>query len=387
MAAMKPQELPSPIWVSSDKRLRRLVETLSGDAILAVDTESNSLYAYQEQVCLIQFSTTENDYLVDPLAIEDLSPLAPIFADAGIEKIFHAAEYDLITLSRDFQFKFANLFDTMWAARILGWQAVGLSSILEKEFGVKLDKRMQRANWGRRPLPDDMLNYARLDTHYLIVLRERLREELMEKGLWELAQQDFRRMTRINGRNGREQEPQPCWQRISGYQDLDGRQLAVLRELCEFRDNLARVQDKPLFKVIGDDILLRIAQRPPRSLKEMESLPGVSSRIVQRYGGELLKAVQRGTSGGELYPPPPPPRPDNVFLERVDALRGWRKAMARKMGVESDIVLPRDLLYEIARQDRIRHEKLEEILREVPWRLEQFGEEILQTARQAERRV
>jgi ribonuclease D len=139
---------------------------------VAVDTESNSLFAYREQVCLVQFSTTQADFLVDPLALADLTPLAPLFADPKIEKVFHAAEYDLLCLKRDFGFSFANLFDTMLAGRILGRKEIGLGAMLEAFYGVQADKRHQRANWGQRPLPAPLLEYATLDTHYLIPLRD-----------------------------------------------------------------------------------------------------------------------------------------------------------------------------------------------------------------------
>src|SRR5512139_501768 len=171
--------------VETHSHLQRMVDALSQTPIIAVDTESNSLHAYREQVCLVQFSTPTTDYLVDPLALQDLSPLAPLFADPGIEKIFHAAEYDLLCLSRDFGFKFANLFDTMLAARILGRNMVGLGSLLESEFGILLDKRHQRADWGKRPLPEDQLSYARLDTHFLIPLRNHMRQELQDRQWWE----------------------------------------------------------------------------------------------------------------------------------------------------------------------------------------------------------
>ncbi len=144
--------------------LRTLANELQRHPIIAVDTESNSLYAYRERVCLIQFSTPLADTLVDPLALDDLTPLAPIFADPKIEKVFHAAEYDLICLKRDFGFEFANLFDTLVAARILGRKHVGLGAILAAEFNVEQDKRFQRANWGARPLPPDHLFYAVQDT-------------------------------------------------------------------------------------------------------------------------------------------------------------------------------------------------------------------------------
>ena len=174
------ETFPPPVWVEDTKALKQMVEELSTQPRIAVDTESNSLHAYRERVCLIQFTGDKKDYLVDPLAIDDLSLLAPLFANPKIEKIFHAAEYDLICLSRDFGFEFANLFDTMQAARILGYKYVGLDNILSEKFGIKVDKRHQKANWGARPLSSAQLEYARRDTHYLGDLRDLLEKELRD---------------------------------------------------------------------------------------------------------------------------------------------------------------------------------------------------------------
>ena len=159
--------LPPPILVADEDSLDRLVRDLASHPVVAVDTESNSLHAYRERVCLIQFSTPAADFIVDPIRLPDLSPLAPFFANPSQQKVFHAAEYDLICLRRDYQFEFTNIFDTMSAARTLGWPQVGLAAILDTHFGVKLNKKYQRADWRRRPLTPEQLDYARLDTHYL----------------------------------------------------------------------------------------------------------------------------------------------------------------------------------------------------------------------------
>ncbi len=162
--------LPPPVLITRPAQLALLMAALREQPAIAVDTESNSLHAYQEQVCLIQFSTPQADYLVDPLADLDLSPLGELFANPAIEKVFHAADYDIACLKRDFGWSFANLFDTQWAARILGWSQVGLASILKTHFNVHVNKKWQRFNWGERPLPTEALDYARLDTHYLLPL-------------------------------------------------------------------------------------------------------------------------------------------------------------------------------------------------------------------------
>lgn len=371
---MNLERLPEPKLVTRGGSLRRLVERLAREPILAVDTESNSLHAYREQVCLIQFSTPGEDYLVDPLALEDLGPLASLFSDPAIEKVFHAAGYDLITLKRDFGFAFENLFDTMVAARILGWEEVGLGSLLRAEFGVQLDKRYQRANWGQRPLTPEMLAYARLDTRFLIPLRDRLKAELQARGRWQLAVEDFNRLRRVNGRDPQD-APEACW-RVSGAYDLSGQEAAVLQELCRYRDQVARSLDRPLFKVISDKALLAIAAASPADLRELQRAANLSERQMQRHGQALLQAVRRGLQAEPIYPRRVP-RPDDRYLARLEALRQWRKQAARQMGVSSEVVLPRDLVFSIAAQAPRRPEELAELMGEVPWRRERFGEEIL----------
>jgi ribonuclease D len=356
--------------------LQQLVSLLLREPRVAVDTESNSLYAYREQVCLVQFSTSRADYLVDPLAIKNLSPLAPLFSHPDIEKIFHAAEYDIICLKRDFNFQFENLFDTMVAARILGREAIGLGSLLEEEYGVSLDKRYQRANWGRRPMPPELLEYARYDTHYLLSLRDLLRAQLVEKGLWPLAVEDFARMCQVNGRSADpEDEKEGCW-RIKGAYDLTPQQAAVLRLLCQYRDQAARSLNRPLFKVIGDQTLVAIAAACPNSIDELKNIPGMSPGQLERHAENLLSLVRRGLRA-EPVRPPQNHRPDERYLERLEALRQWRKTAAEAMQVKSDIILPRDLLYLLAEQNPADREALARLLHSVPWRLEAFGDKIL----------
>ncbi|HLE13790.1 MAG TPA: HRDC domain-containing protein [Anaerolineales bacterium] len=371
---MQTGSLKTPLLITRTGPLHQLAERIAPEPIVAVDTESNSLYAYQEQVCLIQLSTSQEDFLVDPLELNDLSPLAPLFADPKIEKVFHAAEYDIVTMKRDFGFSFTNLFDTMLAARILGWDEMGLGAILKAEFDVELNKRYQRANWGKRPLPEDMLDYARLDSHYLIPLRHRMKAELKASGRWPLALEDFRRLCHINGRDP-DEAPVNCW-RISGSYDLSPEQAAVLQDLCLYRDQVARNINQPVFKVLGDRTLLAIAERMPRDWHQLEKVGELSQKQMQRHGESLLRSVARGLQAGPLRPPRSP-RPDDQYLVRLDALRNWRKNTAQGMGVNSDVVLPRDLLQAIASLKQVDRPGLSAVLNQVPWRLEHFGEEIL----------
>ena len=340
---------------------------------LAVDTESNSLHAYREQVCLIQFSTPETDYLVDPLKLNDLSPLAPIFADPKIEKIFHAAEYDIITLKRDFNFTFANIFDTMQAARILGYRQVGLDSLLAKKFGVTVNKRYQKADWGRRPLSAELLNYARLDTHYLLNLRDLLQAELEKTDRWRLALEEFGRICQVNGHT---ENGCAAWQRVGGTQKLTDRELTILQELCRWREVQARRMNRPLFKVIGDRTLVSVAQAAPQRYDHLGET-GLTLRQMDLFASDILEAVRRGMEARPVRRPISP-RPDEAFLRRLDTLRQWRKSTARKMGVESDVVLPRPFVQAIAEKDPKDLAALAALMPDSPWRLERFGEKILE---------
>ncbi|MDF1519629.1 MAG: ribonuclease D [Brevefilum sp.] len=364
------------VWVDQPQELHKVIDELLSQDIIAVDTESNSLYAYQEQVCLIQFSTREKDILVDALALPDLSLLGPIFHSDKIMKVFHASEYDLICLFRDYGFQFNFLFDTMIAARTLGYQKIGLGSLLEKYFDVQMDKKYQRANWGKRPLKPEMLEYARLDSHYLIPLAEILQKELRESGRWPLAMEDFERLTH-DILDTTESDEEDFW-KLRGARDLNSWQAAILKSVYEFREAQAEKQDRPSFKIFSHQALVDIASQAPESLEALKKLSSLNHRLVDRYGRGLINAVQEG----EKAPPENPPhnnRPEEAVLNRMDALREWRKLAGRDIGVPSDVILPKDVLNRIARENPKSKQSLQKVMADVPYRYQHFADEILKT--------
>jgi ribonuclease D len=352
---MTDDNLPPPVWVANQNSLMQMAAKLSAQPRIAVDTESNSLHAYRERVCLIQFSIPEIDYVVDPFVAKDLSPLAPIFADHKIEKIFHAAEYDLICLRRDFGFQFANLFDTMQAARILGYPFVGLDNILLEKFNVKIDKRHQKANWGARPLTFQQIDYARQDTHYLFKLRELLESQLREKERWEIARDDFALACLID--LPKERGPGSSWRRFAA------------------RDQIAEKLNRPTFKVIADDILLAMARKVPASGDGLAEI-GLSPKQVHLWGGVILASIARG-SEAPLVKREQMQRPSDAILKRLDKLKTWRKNAAKKMSVESDIVLPKRYLNTLAENPPKTLHELETVMCDSPWRFSQYGVQIL----------
>ena len=345
---------------------------LAAQPRLAVDTESNSLHAYREQVCLVQFTTPTRDYVVDPLVLHDLSPLGLIFSDPKIEKIFHAAEYDLICLRRDFAFQFTNLFDTMHAARVLGYQFVGLDNLLAEKFQFEMDKRHQKADWAVRPLTPAQLDYARLDTHFLFDLRDVLEAELREKDHLSIALEDFARACKVD--IPKERVNGTSWRRFSTRKDISPRELTVLSELCVSRDRIAERMNRPVFKVISDALLLDIARNLPEKDVDLAGL-GLSPKQVRLWGGEILDAVKRGTVA-PLVEREQTKRPNDRTLKRLERLKNWRKKVAQDLSVESDIVLPKSYLNSLAENPPRSLQELESVMRDSPTRFSKYGEQI-----------
>ena len=173
---------PQFTWVAAPEPFRRMLETLMPASRVAIDIEADSLYHYFEKVCLVQISTDEETYIVDPLVVRDLSALGPIMADPAVEKVFHAATYDLYCLRRDYGFSFANIFDTHIAAQLLGCNLLGLDALLESFLGITHSKRRQRDDWSHRPLAREQLEYAAMDTRHLLQLRDLLDRHLRDQG-------------------------------------------------------------------------------------------------------------------------------------------------------------------------------------------------------------
>lgn len=381
---LRPAPPPPARLVDTDSRLADLIARLADESLIGVDTESNSLYAYRERVCLIQISTRSADYIIDPLTIGDLGPLGPLFANPAIEKVFHAAEYDLMCLKRDFGFTFVNLFDTMIAARICGYKNIGLGNIVADVLGLSIDKSHQRDDWGARPLPADGLLYAQMDTHFLPALRDHFAAELTERDYLEEAHEAFGDLLKVRPAV-QEFDPDGFW-RIVIPNNLTRRQAAVVRELYLMREHLAERRDVPPFKIVSDKVLVALATHTPTSAGQVNQVPGVAPSIARRYGEEFAAAVRRGMSAALPEQPPLDPPSDPIVVERYSALREWRKLRAIQRGVESDVILGREALWQIALRAPANLEMMAAIPGMGPWRLSTYGEEILGVLKRFRRR-
>jgi ribonuclease D len=371
---MNIEDIHPAVLVETKSQLLNMISDLENQQFIGVDTESNSLFEYQEKICLLQFSTMEHDYLVDTIKLKDLSPLNELFSSEDIEKIFHAAEYDLMCLKRDYQFEFNNIFDTMIASRILGFRSIGLQSLLKDFFDVEVEKKYQRANWGKRPLSDEMLRYAQCDTHYLIKLRQILFEKLNRKNKWELATEDFKRVTCVEAFiNNKNQDH--YWKIIKGN-SLSLQQETVLIDIYFLRENLARQINRPPFKIFGNQTIVDIAKKMPKNESQLRNISGLSPKLIHKYGDQILHTVMIGTNH-EPNHRKEKIRPNPIYLQKYDALKNWRKKKGIELSVESDVVLPKEHMEQLAHTKNISLSVIQEIMHDIPYRFRKFGNEIL----------
>jgi ribonuclease D len=361
------------VLIDRPEALRSLVDTLARVPRFAFDTESSGMHAHYEHVCLAQISIPGFDWLVDPLAV-DLRELAPILADPGCTKVLHAGENDVAVLQREFAMQVHGLFDTMLAARVLGWAAVGLGDILAARFGHRTDKRWQRHDWSRRPLGPEAIDYARHDTHFLLELCDLEMPELV-------ASEKLDELMHACERAGRTRpkprlfDPDACW-RIDGARKLDDPGRAVLRGLFALREEIARAIDRPLFRVVDDGTLMALARDRPRTAELVARTRGIGNGPGRRHAARIADTIARCS---ELPPPSPPPAPprDEPRLARFEALRTWRRKRAAARGLEPDIVLGREALAALAEQAPRTPADLaaSEILD--AWELERYADEIV----------
>ena len=338
-------------WIDTTDRLERALSALRSGP-LAVDTEADSLHHYPEKVCLIQLSLEGRNFLVDPLASLSLDPLAERLRDARLVKVLHGADYDVRMLQRGFGMDCRGLFDTMIAARLTGETRFGLAALLDKHFGVPMDKRFQRADWSVRPLTPEMTHYATMDTHYLAGLYERLDSRLTELGRRAWAQEEFERLEKVRPAPARSAED--GFRRVKGCGKLERRKLAVLRELWTLRESRALELDRPPFRVMHDLVLVALSDVLPVDRTELEAVQGLPRPWRQgRRASHLLEAIHRGLN----VPPEAWParskkgrtrNPPQAGGARLDALRAHRDHVAAELGLDPALLGPRAVLEQIA---------------------------------------
>jgi ribonuclease D len=380
VAAVAP---PPYTFVTTEAGFHGMLERLIAASRLAIDIEADSLYHYFEKVCLIQISTDSDTYILDPLAIRNVGELAPLMRNPSVEKVFHAAGYDTYCLRRDYDFSFTNIFDTHVAAQLLGYEFLGLSTLMEEFLGVRHSKRNQRDDWSRRPLDPEQLNYAAMDTHHLLQLRDGLESELRLKGRLGWALEEFEAAASAERRE-REFDPEG-FRRIKGNRDLSLQDQVVLRALYLFRDEVARRMDVPPFKVLNNSVLLDLVQRPPLSPEQLYNRRGVSIRVARKYAPRIVNLIAEARKQDVSVLETPPRNnwksPGRAAKFRLEALRLWRNERAKELGLQVGVIFPASLLEHMAAAPPADLEALSCLPGMRQWRVREFGAELLQLLR------
>ena len=364
-----------PTLIADPEALAGLADRFSKLQQLALDTEAASFHRYVDRVYLIQLSNADETALIDPLAVTDLGPLGRLLADRSIETIVHDADYDLRILNRDYGFQVRNIFDTRVAAQFAGEPSLGLGALLERHFKIKLNKKLQRADWSRRPLTQEMIKYAADDTRYLLDLRDKLKARLVETGRLPWAEEEFGRLERI--RWTPQPENQESFLRIKGAKSLQRRPLALLQALHEWREGTAREQDRAPFRIMGNAALIAIATAAPQTQSQLAAVPGVPASAVRRYGGALVAAVKKGLAvpEGSLPTIKRAGRADHDpgYDRRLEALKQLRNRKARELNLEPGVLCPNATLQAIARAAPKTIKQLERIAELRRWQIDVLG--------------
>ena len=340
-----------------------------------MDTQAASFHRYLDRIYLLQLSSREEKAVVDPLAAGTLAPLGELLADPAVEIVFHDADYDLRLLDREYGLHAETLFDTRVAAQLLNEPGIGLAALLEKYQGIRLDKRFQRADWSARPLSPEMLAYAASDTRYLPELRDILARQLETRGRMGWAQEEFALLTGIRAADPEGAEP--GWLRMKGAKALRGRELAVLREVWEWREGVARRADRATFRILDNEPMLAIAKAAPSDVAALKTIPGIGGDQAERRGREILAAVRRGLELPEDQLPrivrPPRRQPDLAFEARVERLKVRRNALALELDLAPGVLCPNGTLEAIARANPGSVEQLQAVPELRRWQARVIG--------------
>ena len=370
------------IYIDTQTGIDEAAAVLSRSSWAAVDTEADSLHHYQEKLCLLQVSVEGEDFVIDPLAKVDLSEFARILSEKFL--IFQGADFDIRMVRRVADFRPREIFDTMIAAQVLGYDKQGLADLALRHCGVTLPKAGQKADWSRRPLTPALLEYAANDTHYLRPVQQAMQRELAELGRAEWHRQNVGRMLKSV------MEPRPAppadaddrWQ-VKGSKDLKGKSVTVLRELWRWREEEARRRDRPSFKVLNTEYLIGAArwtgQHPGKDIAEWAEAP-------RNVRGEHREAMNRAIRSADSMPQAEftkPPR--DKFRKRwteadnkkLELLKAERQKLAEVYKVTPSLLATNtnlETLILAAPKDRAALESTDCLL---PWQLEIVAEPFL----------
>ena len=368
----------TPIYLDTETTVDAFFAGVAGTPILALDTEGASFHRFIDRIYLLQLSTRDKTAIIDPIPIGRPAGLGRLLEDPTVEIVFHDADYDLRLLHQDYGWHARNIFDTRVAAQLLGIRAFGLGALLERYFGVKLDKKHQRADWSMRPLTQGMLDYAAQDTIHLLELRDRLKADLERMDRWDWAREEF---GLLEGTQWPDEDPGAAFMRLKGARDLTRRELAILRELVPWRDAVARHLDRATFRVVGNEQLIEASRAKPTTRDALAAIKGMPRGMIEARGGEILDAVARGLAVPDAELPRFPKTPrwdrDPDFDARTSALKTVRDAAAARLDLDPGVLCARERLEAVARKNPSTRAELETIRDLRRWQIAVLGEDFL----------
>ena len=363
--------------VTDGERLSRIMRRISRERRIGFDLESNGFFRYPERICLLQLWAAGRAYLIDPIAIEDMSPLGEVLANPSVETVLHSGDHDIRSLDRDWGFRVGSLFDTSIAAAFVGSERLGLASTLQDFLNVTIpkEKNIQRSDWSIRPLSDTALAYAAGDVRHLFGLRDRLFDELRTLGRTSWVKEECDRLSEIRYNAP---DPEMAVFSVKGSRDLDGRGLAILKALLEFRERHALRLGRPHFRVIQDAVLVSLAAEPGSDLREVRGL-GMFGR--GRLAAGVRDAIKRGRAEKPLLRPRQPrgrrlSRAERAMVgQRLDKLKAWRSQHAKRLSLAVGLLWPMASLQRLATFPNDLEAELQapEIRR---WQREEFEESL-----------
>jgi ribonuclease D len=353
--------------ISQPAQLDTLVRDIAESKAIAVDTESNSLHHYPEQLCLIQVATLHKIYIIDMISLREIGSFEKVLRDDSITKVIHGADYDVRCLDRHYGCHIQSLYDTSIAARFAGITNFGLADLIKDLLGETILKseRLQHADWGQRPLSSEAMEYAAADVHHLFALWDILEQRLRDLGRTAWVAEECSRLEQV-----RYTEPNletACFS-VKGAQNLDGAGLAILKSLLIFRDEEARRQRRPPFFVIPNVALIFLAANPEADMSEV---PGLGPIGLQRYGRSLQQALRHGLKEQPISRPPVETI-SQAQVRRLSRLKAWRESLGVALSLDPSLLWPTTSLERLARvPDSLNVEMTSANIRN--WQRDQFG--------------
>lgn len=347
--------------ITKEDELKEVLDLIYRNKYISIDTESNGLYSYEDKLCLIQIETGGFVYIVDTVVV-DISSLIPVFQSDVIEKIFHSAYSDISMIKKNIDCNFKNIFDVMIASKYIFKKALSLSTIVEKYFGIKLEKKYQKYNWGKRPILSDALVYAAMDVIYLKKIRDIFYSNLVEKKFYEQFKLNCNKLGSVNKKENIF-NVERYFQMANTY-CLDDIMTSIFIKMVEMREAIAKKIDLPPFKIISNEVLIFVAKNynqiyNAKDLKIfnrciVKNISWIRKSIEMVLNNEYIYMNENNTNRNKF-------RKDDSYDLKLKIFKRWRKRVSALKNIPCELIISVDELKKLARYDSLNIDLLKEL--------------------------